>query len=68
MTGLDAHFTELSRGELEDFARARSDALAAPVAPERMAEVLENMVILQNHARIFLNVQGGAATAGDGQL
>ena len=67
MTVLDAQFIELSRGGLEDFARARSDALAAPIAPDRLDEVVENLTILQNHARTFLSVPGGAGVADEGK-
>jgi len=66
MTGSADSFAGLSRAGLAAFAAARADALGVVVAPGMTDEVIENLAVLQAHARVFLTAAAavGADPAG----
>ena len=64
MTGSADSFAGLSRAGLAAFAARRADALGVVVAPDLVEEVVDNLAVLQGHARAFLaaaEIDGGAS-------
>ena len=64
MTESAGRFVGLSRAGLAAFAASRADALGVVVAPHMVEEVVDNLAVLQGHARAFLaaaETDGGAS-------
>ena len=55
MTASATNFTGLSAEALADFAASQARVLQVVIDPNRIEEVVENLAILQVHARTFLS-------------
>ena len=55
MTASATNFTGLSAEALADFAASQARVLQVVIDPNRIDEVVENLAILQVHARTFLS-------------
>ncbi len=66
MTGSTEDFTGLSETEMTALAVRRGEALQIRVVKGHLPEVLENLLILQSHTRIFTAFMAVAA-GGDPQ-